>query len=225
VYKGTKSGVRHDLPLLVCLRAAAVAVALISAGCFTNRDRTVEPTSTIGSTLAAGRTSAYAVLLPTTAELRRQCAVAAERLAITVPCPTQLPGTNGETPSCEDSCTFTDPYPLFVIHAQDFDTASTTGLDDEVRHVVIEARPASDAPRIPCTDSTIRDHETIGGDKVTVYTCRGGSTRYGEGIHLDHTLLAWRRPGARYAVSVHSDTTEALSMLQQIVRTIRYVGP
>jgi hypothetical protein len=188
VYKGTKSGVRHDLPLLVCLRAAAVAVALISAGCFTNRDRTVE-------------------------------------LAITVPCPTQLPGTNGETPSCEDSCTFTDPYPLFVIHAQDFDTASTTGLDDEVRHVVIEARPASDAPRIPCTDSTIRDHETIGGDKVTVYTCRGGSTRYGEGIHLDHTLLAWRRPGARYAVSVHSDTTEALSMLQQIVRTIRYVGP
>ncbi|HKE75108.1 MAG TPA: hypothetical protein VKB57_15905 [Acidimicrobiales bacterium] len=163
----------------------------------------------------------------------RQCQEAAAALGFAVPCPTRLPLVGGERVGCAGTCVGTtgaeSEVQVFVLDVEGYDAVA--GAPDAVRHLVVEAFKADEAPPIPCYEGAAAGTAEADGVEVALLDCPPSSValeanvQHGEGIHAGHLLGYWDSNGVRYAVSVHGVADDSGALLQRLVSSIQLVEP
>ena len=164
----------------------------------------------------------------------QQCQDAATSLGIAVPCPTRLPLIAGQAVRCSGSCVGIaggdeTEARAFVLNVEGYD--GIAGSPETVRHLVIEARKAQEAPPSPCYEGVPAGTLMANGQEVALLGCPQSSPeaeanmRHGEGIHAEHLLGYWDDHEVRYAVSVHGATDANRALLEQLVSSIELVEP
>jgi hypothetical protein len=91
--------------------------------------------------------------------LGRQCRSAARSLGFAVPCPTRLPLVAGEPVDCSGDCIGLagergEEVRGFFLNVEGYD--ANAGAPETVRHLIVEAQKARDAPPSPCFEGSRR---------------------------------------------------------------------
>jgi hypothetical protein len=213
-----------------------VVIGIVGAACSSGSQRST-PSST------TRQPAALVNLVPASAELRGQCAAAANRLRFAVPCPTQVPARAGMGMSCPrpqgaalGPCLGLEgapPYPVFGLDLSGFDVpADYVGVDGKaLGHLVVEARPHVDSPPNPCVGGTVLGNVALGLWTPTELTCPNAGVMvqreamHGEGAHAGHLLFEWNQDGIEYIASAHGPTRVNRELLRQVVTSMTLIGP
>jgi hypothetical protein len=166
--------------------------------------------------------------------LAHQCRDAAKSLGFAVPCPTRLPLVGGKPVDCAGSCIAIaggedTEARIFFLNVEGYD--ANESAPEAVRHLIVEARKAPDAPPNPCYGGFPAGAVRANGQDVAVLECPPDSPqaqaniRHGEGAHIEHLLAYWDADGVRYVVSVHRTAVGTRVLLEHLVSTIELVGP
>jgi hypothetical protein len=182
-------------------------------------------------------------LVPALAELRGQCAAAANRLGFAVPCPTVLPAMGGKGMSCLPPvraalgpCLGLEglpPYPVFGLDISGFDVpADYVGVDGKAMgHLSVEARTHLESPPNPCIGGTLLGNVAVGVWTATEFSCPNDSVivqreaMHGEGTQAGHLLLEWSQSGIDYIASAHGHTSVNQELLRQVVTSMTLIAP
>jgi hypothetical protein len=182
-------------------------------------------------------------LVAAPAELRNECAAAANQLGFAVPCPAQVPKAAGRGMRCPvpesampAPCVGLEglpPHPAFGLDFSGFDVPSGyQGVDGKAMgHLYIEARPRGESPPSPCIGA--RRLGTIAAGRWTAneYSCSSDTlavqreARHGEGAYLGHLLFAWSQDGIDYIASAHGHTIVNRDLLVQLVGSMTLIPP
>jgi hypothetical protein len=167
-------------------------------------------------------------------DLAQQCLAAARSLGFAVPCPTRLPLVAGEPVDCSGNCIGIagergKEVRGFFLNVEGYD--ANPGAPDTVRHLIVQADEAQDAPPSPCNEGVPAGAMEADGPEVALLECPPDSPqaraniRHGEGAHIEHLLAYWDSHGVRYVVSVHGTTVANRPLLEKLVSSIELVGP
>jgi hypothetical protein len=166
--------------------------------------------------------------------LAQQCRSAARSLGFAVPCPTRLPLVAGEPVDCSGDCIGLAgergvEVRVFFLNIEGYD--ANAGAPETVRHLIVEAQRAQDAPPSPCYEGVPAGALEANGQQVALLECPPDSPqaraniRHGEGAHIQHLLAYWDNHGIRYVVSVHRTTAGDRPLLERLVSSIELIGP
>jgi hypothetical protein len=166
--------------------------------------------------------------------LAQQCRSAARSLGFAVPCPTKLPLVAGEPVDCSGDCVGLAgergaEVRGFFLNVEGYDAKA--GAPETVRHLIVEAQNAQDAPPSPCYEGVPAGALETNGQEVALLECPPDSPqaraniRHGEGAHIEHLLAYWDSHGIRYVASVHRTTAGDRALLERLVSSIELIGP
>ena len=166
--------------------------------------------------------------------LAQQCRSAARSLGFAVPCPTRLPLVAGEPVDCSGDCIGLAgergaEVRVFFLNVEGYD--ANAGGPETVRHLIVEAQRAQDAPPSPCYEGVPAGVLEANGQEVALLECPPDSPqaraniRHGEGAHIEHLLAYWDSHGIRYVVSVHRTSAGDRPLLERLVSSIELIGP
>lgn len=166
--------------------------------------------------------------------LAQQCRSAARSLGFAVPCPTRLPLVAGEPVDCSGDCIGLAgergvEVRVFFLNVEGYD--ANAGAPETVRHLIVEAHRAGDAPPNPCYQGVPAGVLETNGQEVALLECPPDSPQaranihHGEGAHIEHLLAYWDSDGIRYVVSVHRTNTGDRPLLEQLVSSIELIAP
>jgi hypothetical protein len=166
--------------------------------------------------------------------LAQQCRSAARSLGFAVPRPTRLPLVAGEPVDCSGDCIGLAgergaEVRGFFLSVEGYDASA--GAPETVRHLIVEALRAQDAPPSPCFEGVPAGALEANGQDIAVLECPPDSPqaqaniRHGEGAHIEHLLAYWDSQEIRYVVSVHRTTADDRPLLEQLVSSIELIEP
>ncbi len=214
-----------------------VLVVLVAVAC-ADGDSPASPKSDPGrSTAPEGATEEVSgvPLADPAPGLAQQCWSAARSLGFAVPCPTRLPLVVGEPVDCSGDCIGLAgergvEVRVFFLNVEGYD--ANAGAPETIRHLIVEAQRAQDAPPRPCFEGVPAGALQASGREVALLQCPPDSPqaraniRHGEGAHVEHLLAYWDSHGIRYVVSVHRTTAgDRPLLLERLVSSIELIGP
>ncbi len=182
-------------------------------------------------------------LVAAPAILRQQCLSAANRLGFAVPCPSLVPAIGGHGMSCPPPrgaaiapCVGLEglpTYSVFALELSGFDVPTDyVGIGGKPeRLLVLEARPRSDSPAIPCIGATEVGKVIAGQWGATEYSCPNDSlaaqreARHGEGTYVGHLLLEWTQGGIDYIAGADGHTNVNIQLLKSFVSATTLIAP
>jgi hypothetical protein len=118
---------------------------------------------------------------------------------------------------------------LFFLNVEGYD--ANAGAPETVRHLIVEAQRAQDAPPSPCYEGVPAGALEANGQDIAVLECPPDSPqaqaniRHGEGAHIEHLLAYWDSDGVRYVVSVHGTTVGNRALLEHLISSIEIIRP
>jgi hypothetical protein len=124
-------------------------------------------------------------------------------------------------------------YLIFDLELSGFDVpAEYVGVDGRAMgHLVVEARPHRDSPRVPCVGAKHIGTVVVRGWRASEYNCPPDSVvvqrlaRHGEGAHAGHLLLDWKQHGIDYIASAHGHTATNLNFLKRLIASMALIAP
>ena len=175
--------------------------------------------------------------------LSGQCAAAAALVQFAVPCPKMVPSRDGVAMGCPSPvgaqlapCVGLEgaiPYRVFFLDFAGFDVPQGyNGVGGRpIRDLLVEARPLSESPRLPCFGGVRAGQVLISPWRGTVFVCPKDSVviqreaRHGQGSTTGHILIEWKDNGIDYMASAYGHTTTNIRLLEKLVASITLVQP